>query len=237
MTLWSIASDYQVRKIAIIDDDVREAEVAELEAEDAGFEPFIVNGGPFRKIEDLANIISSSAQAAICDHRLAHSGFASFTGAKLVARLYDLHFPAILISQYADMDNGISIRAWRDKIPVLLSRDETDATSIARGIEYCVSELRGQIANSRKPHRTLLRIEEIAQEAGEKVIDVIIPSWNPHRAVRFPALLLPKSISRTHLKRGTRLFANINIGAEKASELYFKDFEVAMEPNNDDGLA
>ncbi len=67
MTLWPLASDYQIRKIAIIDDDKREAEVAELEAEDAGFEPFIVDGGPFRKIEDLVNLISSNAQAAICD--------------------------------------------------------------------------------------------------------------------------------------------------------------------------
>src|SRR5437588_1514781 len=213
MTLWSLTNDYQIRKIAIIDDDKREAEVAELEAEDAGFEPFIVEGGPFRKVEDLTDLISSNAQAAICDHRLAHSGFANFTGARLVAHLYDLHIPAILISQYADMDNGISIRACRDKIPVLLSRDETDATSIARGIEYCVSELRGKIATARKPNRTLLRIVDIGQEAGEKVIDVIIPNWNPHRAVRLPATLLLRSISKSHLKMGERLFAKTNIGA------------------------
>ena len=237
MTLWSLTNDYQIRKIAIIDDDKREAEVAELEAEDAGFEPFIVEGGPFRRIEDLTNLISSNAQAAICDHRLAHSGFANFSGARLVARLYDLHIPAILISQYAEMDNGISIRACREKIPVLLNRDETDAISIARGIECCVNELRGQISNTRKPHRTLLRIVGLEKEAGEKVIDVIIPSWNPHRAVRLPAKLLPKSISKSHLKMGERLFAKINIGAEKASELYFKDFEAATELDNDDGLA
>ncbi len=237
MMLRSLPYDFQIRKIAIVDDDRREAEVAELEVEDAGFEPFIVEGGPFQRVEDLTDLISLNAQAAICDHRLAHSGFANFTGARLVAHLYDLYIPAVLISQYADMDNGISIRACRDKIPVLLSRDETDATSIARGIEYCVNELRGQVANTRKPHRTLLRIVDLGREAGEKVIDVIIPSWNPHRAVRLPAMLLPKSISRSHLKRGERLFAKINIGAEKASELYFKDFEVAMEPDDDDGLA
>jgi len=232
MTLWSSSYDYQIKRIAIVDDDKREAEVAELEAEDAGFEPFIVEGGPFQKVEDLITLISSNAQAAICDHRLGHSGFASFSGAKLVARLYDLQIPAILISQYADMDNGLSIRACRDKIPVLLNRDETDASSIARGIEYCVSELRGQMANTRKPHRTLLRIEDIGQQS----IDVIIPSWNPHRAVRLPKTLLPRSF-RVHLKSGTHLFAQINIGAEKASELYFKDFEMAPELDSDEELA
>jgi len=66
---------------------------------------------------------------------------------------------------------------------------------------------------------------------------VIIPSWNPHRAVRLPVSLLPKSISKSHLKRGERLFVKTNIGAEKASELYFKDFEVATELDSDDELA
>jgi hypothetical protein len=236
MALLSSAFDYP-RIIAIIDDDKTEAELAELEAEDAGFKPFIVGGGPYRKVEDLITLISSKAEAALCDHRLGHSGFANFSGANLVARLYDLRIPAILISQYADMDNGISIRACRDKIPVVLNRDETDASSIARGIECCVNELRGQTASTRKPHRTLLRIEDIGQESGKKVIDVIIPSWNPHRAVRLPVSLLPKSFGRSHLKRGSRLFAQINIGAEKASELYFKDFEIAPELDSDDELA
>lgn len=236
MTLWAFAHDHPIHKVAIIDDDRREAEMAELEAEDAGFEPFVISG-PFKKIEELTRLISSQAQAAICDHRLGHSGFANFSGAKLVAQLYDLHIPAILITQYADIDNGISIRACRDKIPVLLSRDETDAVSITRGIEYCVNELRGQMAAARKPHRVLLRLVDVGEESGEKVIDVIIPSWNAHRAVRLPTSLLPKSIRKSHLKIGSRMFAKTNIGAEKASELYFKDFEVAMEPDSDDGLA
>jgi len=60
--------------------------------------------------------------------------------------------------------------------------------------------------------------------------------WNPQRTVRFPANLLPKSLSR-RIKAGTRLFAKINIGAEKPSERYFKDFEVATEPDADDDLA
>jgi len=224
MALLSASYDYP-RIIAIVDDDRGEAKVAELEVEDAGFKPFIVEGGPFQKVEDLVSLISSKAHAAICDHRLGHSGFANFSGANLVARLYDLQIPALLISQYADIDNSIPIRTCRDKIPVLLNRDETDASSIARGIEYCVNELHGQIASTRKPHRTLLRIEDIGQDA----IDVIIPGWNPHRAVRLPKSLLPRSLGRSHLKRGVRLFAQVNIGAEKASELYFKNFEVAPE--------
>lgn len=235
MTLLPLIPQYQIQKIAIIDDDKREVEMAELELEAAGFEPFIVNG-PFPNIETLTNIISREAQAALCDHRLAHQGYANFSGASLVAHLYDLRIPAILITQYADIDNGITIRSFRDKIPILLSRDEADASNIAYGIECCLRELRGDMPNARKPHRTLIRVVEIRKEAGEKIIDAIVPSWNPYRAVQFPAKLLPHPI-RKRVKEGTRLFAQVNIGAEKPSELYFKDFELAEEPDTDDELS
>src|SRR5438874_2116408 len=135
MPLLSNIVNYEIHKIAIIDDDKREAEIAELEVECAGFEPFVINKGHFNKIEDLTNLILGKAQGVLCDHRLSHSGLANFPGAELVAHLYDLKIPAILITQYADIDNGVSIRSWRDKIPVLLSRDEADASSIAHGIE------------------------------------------------------------------------------------------------------
>ncbi len=236
MPLLPKSANYEIRKIAIIDDDKREAEMAELEVESAGFESFVISKGHFNKIEDLTNMILGKAQGVLCDHRLSHSGLAKFSGARLVAHLYDLKIPAILITQYADIDNGVSIRSWRDKIPVLLSRDEADASGIAQGIEHCLNELQGHIPDTRKPHRTLLRIVDIGTESGEKVLDAIIPGWNPYQAVRFPAILLPKSIHKSHRKKGARLFAKINIGAEKASELYFKDFEIATEPDADDDL-
>lgn len=84
----------------------------------------------------------------------------------------------------------------------------------------------------RKFYRVLLRIVDVGEESGEKVIDVIIPSWNTHRVIRLSVLVLPEFICRSHLKRGLRLFANVSIGAEKASELYFKDFEIATEPDS-----
>src|SRR5437588_5232101 len=152
VSLPSFASSYGIQKIAIVDDDKSEAEMAGWEVKEAGFEPFIVKGH-FEKLEDLSQIILLEAQGALCDHRLAHFGLANFYGAKLVARLYDLKIPAILLTQYADIDKGVSIRSWRDKIPVLLSRDEADASSIAHGFEDCLNELHGQMPDTRKPHR------------------------------------------------------------------------------------
>lgn len=228
----SLASTYGIQKIAIVDDDKSEAEMAGWEVKEAGFEAVIVNG-PFQRLEDLAQLITTVAQGALCDHRLAHFGFANFYGARLVAHLYDLKIPAILITQYADIDKGVSIRNWRDKIPVLLSRDEADASSITRGLENCLDELHGQIPNTRKPHRVLLRIQYIGSESNQIVIDAIIPSWNPLKAVRFPASLIPEKL-QAHIKVGARFVAHVNIGAEKSDDLYFKQFELAVEPDDDE---
>ncbi len=238
MATWQASPNHTIQaihKIAIVDDEKNDAEIARADVKYAGFEPVAINRS-FKRVEDLAAFIKSEAQGALCAHRLARYGFTNLYGAKLVAALYDLKIPAVLITQYTDIDKDVSIRKWRDKIPVVLSRDEANAYSIRRGIESCVSELYGHLSETRRPYRVLLRIANIGNESNEKVVDVVIPGWNPYRAVRFPASLVPSQLHRT-LAPGVRLFAHVNIGAKKSDDLYFRDFELADEPDDDDGLA
>jgi hypothetical protein len=117
-----------------------------------------------------------------------------------------------------------------------LSRDEANAATIKKGIEDCVLELDGTVPITRIPHRTLLNITHITNESNEKVIDVIVPSWNPHKAVRFPASLIPQEL-HSELVVDRWLFADVNTGAEKSDDLYFERFELTPEPDEDDGLA
>src|SRR5260221_3469433 len=98
MTASPITTIDSIQKIAIIDDDTSEAEMAGGGVKEAGFEPFIING-QFQQLEDLSQIIHSEAQAALCDHRLGYFGFANFPGAELVAYLYYFKISAILIMQ------------------------------------------------------------------------------------------------------------------------------------------
>jgi len=235
MAALRISVDTAIQRIAIVDDESTDAQIPGREVEAAGFEPIILERH-FRSIQELAAFIKAEAQGALCTHRLADYGFAPFYGAKLVASLYDLKIPAVLITQYADLDKNVSIRKWRDKIPVLLSRDEADADSILQGIAECASELHGDIPYTRRPHRTLVRITNVTNESSEKVVDAVIPGWNPYRAVRFPISLLPTNL-RDKLAPDVHFFAYINIGAEKAEDLYFRNFELAPEPDDDDGLA
>jgi hypothetical protein len=224
-----------LKKIAIVDDELDLAEAAGWDVEDAGFESFRVNGS-FIDIDVLASHIEKNAQGALCDHRLANYGRTNFSGAKLVAALYDRKIPSILMSQYTNIDADVSIRKYRRKIPVLLSRDEANAAAIKKGIEDCILELTGKVPITRIPHRTLLNITHITNESNEKVIDAIVPSWNPHKAVRLPVALIPQEM-HSALAVDTWLFADINTGAEKSDDLYFDNFELTPEPDADDGLA
>lgn len=232
----TVTQTFNAKIVAIVDDDTAQSKATAWEMEDAGYQAFFLDNGPFHNVDELASLIIKNAQVAVCDHRLSNFGFANFYGAELVAALYDLKFPSLLITQYTEMDTSFSIRKWRNKIPVLLSRAEANASSIAEGIEACSSELRGRIPNSRKPRRTIVRITKVDRESGETVVDAFVPGWNPHIAVRFPASLVPENI-QYKLKPNMRLFAHINIGAEKADDLYFEKFELAPEPSENDGLA
>jgi hypothetical protein len=219
-------------KIAIIDDDKNLADATAWELEEAGYKPCLFVEGNFKNVNELASCIRETAEGAVCDHRLFNSGFANFYGAELVATLYDWKFPSLLITQYTEMDTSLSIRKWRHKIPVLLSRDQADASNIAKGIEDCRLELGGHISSIRKPYRTIVRITNIDKES----IEAFVPGWNPHKAIRFPASLVPEHL-RDALKPNVRLFAHVNIGAEKSDDLYFNKFELAPEPDGNDGLA
>jgi hypothetical protein len=224
--------------IAIVDDDKSLAQTTAWDVEEAGYKPFLLKNEHFHNVNELVSVIREQAQGAVCDHRLSNSGFANFYGSQLVAALYDLKIPSVLITQYTEMDTSFSIRKWRHKIPVLLSREETNAVNIAEGIAICQSELCGKIPSTRKSRRTIVRITNIDEEAHESVVDAFVPSWNPHRAVRFPASLIPENL-RDLLKPNItiRLFAHVNTSAEKSDDLYFEKFELAPEPDEDDGLA
>jgi len=221
---------------AIVDDEEILAEATGWEVEEAGFKPWLIVDGSFKQVSDLASYIAQNAQYALCDHRLAHYGLANFPGARLVAALYDLKIPSLLITQYTEIDADVSIRRYRRKIPVLLSRDEANASNIKKGIEDCVLELDGRVPSTRIPHRTLLNITNITSESNEDVIDVIIPSWNRHKAVRLPTSLISQEL-HSALAVDSWLFAHVNTGAEKSDDLYFEQFELAPELDDEDGLA
>lgn len=227
-------------RVAIIDDDENAADSLSVLVEDAGLEAIVIPGR-FADVAAAAFQIAEKANAALCDHRLSPRGYAQFNGANLVADLYDKRFPAVLVTQFLGIDQDVSIRKWRRKIPVLLGRDDADSQKIAEALDVCRKELAGQPAPNRKAWRSLIRVVAKDKEGGQDVLDAIIPAWQPKEAVRFPMDIIPSQLrslfpNGTHMDLSIRLFAKVNIGAENARDLFLFDFERAPDMEQSDGL-
>ena len=223
----------KIHRVAVVDDKVADANYMSEFVRDAGYEP-IVLAPPFGDLADLHGRMRDEAvDAVVCDHRL--RGRAHFTGAEAVADLVKRHVPAVLVTQYADTDAAVPIRYWRDRIPVLLSRDQADAESIREALAACAREIRGEYLPGRRPWRALLQVDGTSMDSGELAVEVRVLPWNPLEVVRFPAALVPPEL-QDRLVEGGYLFAQVNLGAERQEDLYFRDFEAAPDPDQDDGL-
>lgn len=226
-------ADGAIEKVKIIDDQRDGAEWLKLEVEEAGFQPIIVSC-PAPPLDQLWSLIEPRT-GFIFDHLLSPGNCASYVGAQAVALMYAQKAPAILITTYA-MDADVGIRRWRASIPVLLDRDAVDQDSLNAAFVKCLRELREGPPPSRQTLPAIVRVERVSSETGERVLDVIVGSWNPRKAVRLPLSILPDNLQGS-VQIGSRFIADVNIGAEFGSELFFNNFREAPEPNPNDGLA
>jgi hypothetical protein len=216
-----------ISRIALVDDAQEDLELQSIQLLRVGLMPLPITT-MFGSVNELVEEIISSAQAAICDHFLQQGGY-GFFGAEAVAQLYDRKFPAILVSQFVEQDYDVSIRAYRNKIPVVLRKKQINPETITSGLNICLRELRQDILPSRRSCRALLQVTRLDLEGNANVIDVIIPSWDLQCPVRFPISLIPANL-RCYLAVGNYLIANVNTGADNQEELFFTDFEAAPEP-------
>ena len=231
-------------KVAIVDDERFNAEVAADIAEEAELVPTIISDGDghFQEVAQLLERIRTlDCDAVVCDHRLSGTPFASFLGAELVASLYDEHIPGLLLSTFAGVDSDSTIRRYRARIPCLVSRGHLDPDNMLQGLRLCESEFNDHFAPERRPRRTLVRVVGISSSpspvSSGTVVDAIMHSWDPDRGVRFPLDLIDdpqiKQLLLNDFKGEMRLFAQVNVDCHNSMDLFFQDFELAPEPHAD----
>lgn len=214
----------KIRRVAVVDDDEQARQAMAESIEDADLEP-VVQSERLESVDELVRRLTTDADAALCDHRLAPRNYAAFHGAEAVAALYRKSFPALLITAWSteDIDN---IRPHRRGIPVLLRSGRLEPQTIREGITVCMNEFDNIYTRERVSERVLLRIEDVDQSFAY----VIIPSWDPNTGLK-----LPRSVFPTHLasiERNMRFFAAVNIGALRSEDLFLERFEVAQEPGD-----
>jgi hypothetical protein len=92
------------------------------------------------------------------------------------------------------------------------------------GFQKCIDEYGGTFEITRRPWRTLVRVVELRDDPGQKAAYVVVPAWEPEKRVRIPASALPEDFFEK-TGEGKRVHAQVNIGAETYSDLYFDDWE------------
>jgi len=91
-------------------------------------------------------------------------------------------------------------------------------------------------SSTKKLYMAIVRVEHIRGEDGHKVVEATVSSWNPYQIVHFPLSLVPENLQEK-VEQGVLLFARVNIGAKKAEDLFFEDFELVPETISDERFA
>jgi hypothetical protein len=213
-------SGKEVSKVKVVDDNSDSREAMAITVNDAEFEA-LQEQGPLPDLPKFVAMTKSGADAVVCDHSM-RGRYANFDGAEAVAELYKEKCPAILCTRWttAAID---SIRQYIPFIPALLSIDDANPDTIVESIECCIREFNNDPITTRKPYKTLIRVESIERELRPALFFVAIPGWDSKEIVRLPLDLLPAD-KRELVKSGDRFFASINKGAERSESLFFRDF-------------
>lgn len=213
--------DRVIDSVCIVDDNPDNRSANTWIVEDLNLQP-VPADGPLGSLNQFVRTVQGMAQAAICDYMLSMKNYATFNGAQLVAQQYQNQFPAVLYTKWEIADIA-EIRQYRRFIPVLVGPDELDTDSLVYAFERCIEEFDGEFQASRRPWRTLVRVENVDYERG--YLYVVIPGWDSKQGVKLLLDNLPHKV-RERVEHQERFFAQVNIGAEANEDLYFEMWEV-----------
>ena len=212
----------EISKLKIVEDDANARDSLAEIVQEVDISPDKVEG-PLKSLKLFIEDQADDTDAFIFDHQLKQSGYALFNGAQAVAELYKRKCPSMLCTAWTNADID-SIRLYRRYIPSLVQSDEINPDILVRELEVCVNEFHDKFLPSRKPIKTLVRIENIDNDQNPKIVYAVVSSWNPKEVIRFPITLVPSGI-RENIREGARLWAQVNLGAEDHTELFLDSFE------------
>jgi CheY-like chemotaxis protein len=231
----SVALERPRRRVAVADDNPRNRAQKSRILYIAGFDVIPLEDH-YPHVGDLVEAVRrANATALICDHKLTEGRYAGFDGAEAVAELYGSTIPGILVTDYGDSELR-HIRKHRSKVPVVIRGSDFVELNIISGINTWEDEvLRHRIPVGRRPRRTLVTIDEIADQRNGGMYTVFVPRWREHEAVLLPGDAIPSEIA-SGLKKGSKLIASVNTEAGNIDDLYFKDFELVPEEDLADAV-
>ncbi len=220
------------RRVAVVDDNEEDRQLLMWALESVDLVPVEID--ELTTVDAAVQAVRASADALVSDHQLRWGQAANFDGAELVARCFEAGIPSVLVTAYV-MDSDSVIRMHRRRISGLIPRDEVDGERLRTALDLSAAELSDRPPPERVPRHTLVRVLRVRVGAPEPMVDAVVPQWNPHRNVSFPARMLGVAEAHPSLE-GRRYFAMVNVGAEDERDLFFTDFKDAGDVPDEDEL-
>jgi hypothetical protein len=76
---------------------------------------------------------------------------------------------------------------------------------------------------------SLVRVVGVSGIDDERIVEAVIPGWDPARRIQFPASILPDDV-RAGLAPGVRILADVNLGEMDPEKLRMRGFRLAPPP-------
>lgn len=219
-------------RITVIDDDEEARKGLEYTLRDFEFEPIIVKGRFGNRLPELiAEIETHHSAFVICDNRLQPGNLAQFYGVSVVKNLVARQLPAMLLTVYGSSDR-LMLRSSRFDVPLVVDRGAFVPERLGEYYEICRREIVADPVDERKPHRSLIRVDNI-QMGTHGQIDGVISAWRPDHAVPIPLDCIAEDL-HSLMTVGTYLLGDVNIGAHDEDDLYFHNVnEIAPSPKEE----
>ena len=209
--------DKEISRVLIVDDDPEARASYAYPVEDLELEPFMFEGPVGPPESFIANVKPSDA--VVCDYHLRKRSYSACDGDELMATCYKAGIPGILCTAYTD----VTIRCdYRRYIPALIKTNGPELDEFVDAWEKCYSEMNGTFHPTRRPWRTLVRVEEI--DDGQGCFYAVVPAWDSRKKVRIDNGGIPGDILKLS-QPGKRFHAEVNIGAESHEDLFFVSWE------------
>lgn len=218
-----------LENVWLIDDDPNLRAGYRWHVDDLDLTP-VEEAGPISTGSKLVNMLSET-DAVICDLNLKTRNYSSQNGDELVSVFYSHRVPAVLCTRYAE-ELPDPIRHRRRQIPVILSPSDLSADTIREGFLTCLNEFKGVFSRQREPWRAIVRIESSEELAGGYFrLGLVIPAWDPNSALTFVVPVndnhdLAEMCVRVQKGEELRVFAQVNLGAEKAGDIYIDQWSL-----------
>jgi CheY-like chemotaxis protein len=225
------AASLPSRPVTVVDDDEADREDLLDNLRDSEVSSVPIVGRYGQDIERLiADIQATRPSFVICDHKLQTTDFANFQGSEVVRRLIRRGQPAMLITMYKSTDR-LTLRSVRHELPVVIGRDEFSPARIEFYRETCASEIADSPVPERRPHRVLIRVDEVTESYGRKRIVAVVPSWSADHALVLPEACVDQSVLPL-VDQGIYLLGDVNIGAQIEDDLFFVNVNEVVRPDD-----